>query len=228
MSYANGPRIVTNNLGLYLDAGNRKSYPSNGTAWNDLSGNGRGGTLTNGPTFSSENNGIFILDGTNDYTLLNATQINALFPTSAFSIETWIKTSNTTNYMGIFCIGYALDIYYYSNSFFVILRTALGQINTGNSNIIINDNKWHQIGFTASSTEFVWYMDGIIRHTVSSAIWDGSLSTAYATNFSGLGRPSNLGGYFPGSMSSFKFYQKKLSNIEIAENYKATKGRFGL
>ena len=130
--------------------------------------------------------------------------------------------------MGIFCIGYALDIYYYSNSFFVILRTALGQINTGNSNIIINDNKWHQIGFTASSTEFVWYMDGIIRHTVSSAIWDGSLSTAYATNFSGLGRPSNLGGYFPGSMSSFKFYQKKLSNIEIAENYKATKGRFGL
>jgi hypothetical protein len=38
MSYANGPRIVTDGLVCCLDAANRKSYPGSGTTWYDLSG----------------------------------------------------------------------------------------------------------------------------------------------------------------------------------------------
>ena len=40
-----GPRLVTDGLVLCLDAGNSKSYPGSGTAWNDLSRNGNNGTL---------------------------------------------------------------------------------------------------------------------------------------------------------------------------------------
>ena len=34
------PRIVTDNLVFYVDAGNTKSYPGTGTTWTDLTGNG--------------------------------------------------------------------------------------------------------------------------------------------------------------------------------------------
>jgi hypothetical protein len=62
-----GPNIVTDGLVLYLDAANQKSYPGTGTTWNDLSGNGNNGTLVNGPTFNSDNNGSIVFDGVDDY-----------------------------------------------------------------------------------------------------------------------------------------------------------------
>jgi hypothetical protein len=49
--------IVTSGLVLCLDAANRKSYPTTGTTWTDLSGNGRTGTFNNmdGTNFNSAN-----------------------------------------------------------------------------------------------------------------------------------------------------------------------------
>jgi len=64
-----GPNIVTSGLVLQLDAANTKSYPGSGTTWTDLSGNGNNGTLTNSPTFSSANGGIFTFNGTNQFIL---------------------------------------------------------------------------------------------------------------------------------------------------------------
>lgn len=43
--------IITNGLKVYLDASNRQSYPTTGSTWYDLSGNGNHGTLVNSPTF---------------------------------------------------------------------------------------------------------------------------------------------------------------------------------
>ena len=67
--YANG-KIVTNGLVLSLDAADRNSYPGTGTTWRDMSGNGNNGTLTDGPTFNSNNGGSIVFDGTNDYVAL--------------------------------------------------------------------------------------------------------------------------------------------------------------
>jgi hypothetical protein len=61
------PPVVLSGLVVYLDAGNTSSYPGTGTVWTDLSGSGNNGTLVNGPTYSSANNGVIVLDGTNDY-----------------------------------------------------------------------------------------------------------------------------------------------------------------
>ena len=73
MGTAAGPNIVTDNLKLFFDASNPKSYPGSGTTWYDLSGNGNHGTLLNSPTFSSDKGGCFILDGTNDRISFNTT-----------------------------------------------------------------------------------------------------------------------------------------------------------
>jgi len=45
MSIIRSSQIVTNGLVLALDAGDTNSYPSSGTSWNDLSGNGANFTL---------------------------------------------------------------------------------------------------------------------------------------------------------------------------------------
>ena len=65
MSANANPDIVTDNLVLCLDAGDRKSYPGTGTTWTDRSGNANG-TLINGPTFNSANSGSIVFDGSND------------------------------------------------------------------------------------------------------------------------------------------------------------------
>ena len=67
MACHGGPDIVEDNLVLYLDAANTKSYPGTGTTWTDLSGNGVTGTLVNGATFNSGNGGYIVFDGANDY-----------------------------------------------------------------------------------------------------------------------------------------------------------------
>jgi len=59
--------IVKDGLVLDLDAAKLDSYPRTGTSWKDISGNGNNGTLTNGPTFNSDNGGNIVFDGSNDY-----------------------------------------------------------------------------------------------------------------------------------------------------------------
>jgi hypothetical protein len=61
------PKIVTDGLVLSLDAADKNSYIGSGTTWTDLSANGHVGTLTNGPTFDSNNGGAIDFDGDNDY-----------------------------------------------------------------------------------------------------------------------------------------------------------------
>ena len=84
MAFNNGPRIVTNGLVLCLDASDRNSYPGSGTTWYDVSNNGNHATLTNGPTFSTSNGGIFTFDGSNDYADVSLNLRNS-FATTTFS-----------------------------------------------------------------------------------------------------------------------------------------------
>ena len=103
MALQHSPSIVTSGLVLCLDPANLRSYTGSGTTWYDASGNGKNGTLTNSPMYSSSNGGIFVLDGVNDYVVLPS-QNDAQAPltgfgsftgasNNAFTLEMWIKTS---------------------------------------------------------------------------------------------------------------------------------------
>jgi len=91
MGVGYNPRIVTDGLVLCLDAANKRSYPGSGTTWIDKVG-GNDGTLTNGPTFSSDNGGILVFDGTNDYTNFGNI-LNDVFAGAdkKFSIMSWVN-----------------------------------------------------------------------------------------------------------------------------------------
>jgi hypothetical protein len=94
VEYSTG-KIVTNGLVLSLDAADRNSYPGTGTSWFDMSGNGNTGTLTNGPTYSTNNGGIFGFVSDDFVTIPENSALNTQTP----SVEVWVKT-NSTNQSG--------------------------------------------------------------------------------------------------------------------------------
>lgn len=94
MAFNYSPNIVRDSsLVLYLDAANTKSYVSGSTIWNDISRGGNNGTLTNGPTFNSSNNGSIVFDGVNDKILSNST-VDTAFP--SWTAELWLNYSTET------------------------------------------------------------------------------------------------------------------------------------
>ena len=121
-----GPDIVTDGLVLSLDAANKKSYPGSGTAINDLSGDGRNGVLTNGPTFSTTNAGTISFDGTNDKIILNDTLATA-FTTLYWTTDIWFKINDGyAGYDVMLGNGYPFQLYFHAGKIKAYLSSNAG------------------------------------------------------------------------------------------------------
>ena len=116
--WTNTVNTVTSGIALLLDAGNTSSYPGTGTTWTDLSGNGYNGTLTNGPTYSSNNSGYIAFDGSND--VVTGSIATSLF-TGAHTITCWFYRLSVTDWSGLF-----------SNNTTVYSSSILGFISSSN------------------------------------------------------------------------------------------------
>jgi hypothetical protein len=218
MSYNNGPKIVSDGLVLCLDAGNNKSYPSSGTSWNDLSGNGNAGTLVNGPTFSSENGGSIVFDGTNDYVNLPYLLLSA---SQDFTINIWIK-ANSHGAGTIFCN------YLAGNLQLIYGTSIIGMWLNNNSTYLdspATEFTTNPVFFTAQrigGNETRVYLNAILKKTGASTSTIGSVS-----NFR-MGTNTNGGEVYNGKIAQASIYNKALSASEVLQNYNATKGRFAL
>jgi hypothetical protein len=217
MGISGGPDIIQNGLVLSLDAADRNSYPSSGTIWTDLSGNGYNGTLTNGPTFS--NNSI-VFDNVDDYITLP----NSIGYTNKVSAFAWIKTN------GIPTGGY--HIIFGPTSLEISIPTS-GQLRTGiDTNVRyvsdhgsgLTDGNWHYIGFTFEDTTKNSYIDAISVGTQTIA---GTLVFNFANRTIGRFGTSTTY-YMNGSISIAQLYSRALSASEILQNYNAQKSRFNL
>ena len=87
--------IITRGLVLHLDASSPSSYPGSGTSWSDISNNGHVGTLTNGPTFSTDGGGSIVFDGSNDYVTIPHSS-NWSFGTGEFTFDIWVNVASTS------------------------------------------------------------------------------------------------------------------------------------
>jgi len=101
--------IVTDGLVLNVDAGFTPSYPKNGTTWYDVGG-GYNGTLTNGPTFSTDGEGSIVFDGIDDEVTI---PINSVFNTSSVTFEVWanLQTINDRHILYVNWAGNSLEVY---------------------------------------------------------------------------------------------------------------------
>jgi hypothetical protein len=225
------PSIVTSGMVLNLDAGYVPSYPTNGTTWTDLSGNGFNGTLTNGPNFSSLGGGSIVFDGSNDYVSITD---NVTLRPSVFTMNIWVKKNSLTQVQSIlFTKRFSASAAPY-NSYSIQQDPGTGlpykfSIGTGIdqyflSTVNINDLLWHNLVMTYDNSTIVGYLDGVNI---------GSLSAPGPISYSSLGlfmAGSFYGGTssFNGNISCFFIYNRVLSATEVLQNYNALKSRFGL
>jgi hypothetical protein len=233
MATSYSPKIITDGLVLCLDAGDRKSYSGSGTTWTDRSGNENNGTLTNGPTFSSDNNGLIQLDGTNDNirTLWGANHNPYNNP---ITVSCWFKIDGLTKSMIILSTGQARGNNDQNQRLYFGINTELSEKfgwgirsslwgSSQITGITANTSDWFHVALVINSSNAYCYINNVLRDTklvnstyvLNDELWVGTHNDD--TDFE-----------FHGKIANVMVYEKDLSEAERTQNYNATKGRFGL
>jgi len=205
--------IVTSGLTVYLDAANTSSYPGSGATWTDLSGSGNNMTLTNSPTFSTNNGGILQFNGSNQYGSLSlnySTTNHTIMAASRYSGATRgrVISSNGNNWLfGHWSSG--SEEYY-----------AEGWVYEGTS----NDTNWRIYAglHNYTSDQISFYSNNVALVTNS---------TAGSQGFNGLaiGRWGfNNTEYSTCEVSFILVYNRLLTTDELTQNFNALRGRYGL
>ena len=228
MSTRYNPSIVRDNLVLYLDAANTKSYPGSGTTWTDISGKNNSPTLINGPTFNSDNMGSIVLDGTNDIvefssggTVTSDTVVLSGSYTSSFMFfssqngsntkQMWLCDSNNGSN------GWSLYRYQDGN---VCIRTTTGaRYNWSCAYNTEIKNKLCFLDFVSNGTNIEFFLNNVSQGSITPN--DVTLNV----NRLGCTRTNQQ---LDGRFFNVRFYDRALTRSEIDQNYHALKGRLNL
>jgi hypothetical protein len=236
MGYNHSPRITLDGLILVLDAANSKSYPGSGTTWNDLSGNGYVGTLTNGPTFDSENLGSIVLDGVDDYISVNPpSTLNAGL--NSFTVEAWVYQKSTSANGIIEARGTGLHGFLWLLNYQVPGRVLFPMNTTTDTgqNFYVSTvdtfsdvNKWMHIVTVVNrgNETLTFYKNGIQQGNSVNITSLGTIDPGSGYRYwigADLGGPeANI------NISIVRHYNRVLTQDEITQNYNTTKSRYGL
>ena len=210
-------------LVMYLDAGNTKSYLSGSSTWNDLSGNGYNGTLTNGPTFTNSFGGGIVFDGIDDYVTIS-NPLNQSNLTQEWTVNGWLSLasspSNNAQYLveglnsGVAADWYSVAPLLYLNggaNDYYRYGSGGSYINGGIINLTFR--------FKNSSGERILTKNGV--DISGSGPNNTSTPSGQSANF-------RIGYTMKGNIHFLQIYNRKLTDAEILQNYNATKNRFGL
>ena len=244
MATIRGPRIVTSGLVFCVNAADKKSYSGSGTSWIDLSSNRAVGTLTGtgGPTFNSGNGGYFSTGAFDSARYFSwgtgLSQVN--FTSSNFTISMMLRLNaanfGVTRQIGmlgygrIFTSGYymTLNVEAVNRVSFFTNSVGSNRQETRSSDFSVYSGKWTLLTVTRSGSSVRIYANTTDITDIAGSHVDPVSNTAYplvlATETSG-GTPNfNADGDF----ASLIFYNKALSSTEIAQNFNAQRGRFGI
>ncbi len=203
--------IVRNGLVLHLDAANRKSYPGTGTTWTDSSGLNNNGTLTNGVSYQSVNQGAFNFDGIDDFVTLGApagylanigTVIFWMNPTNSTSNTVFMQYANDSNRMRLTHDTSRIV------AFSGFSSTDLSFTSATNS---VPVNRWTHVSYTYnfSANSFALYINGILSSSViDTDVPDigaiGEITLGCAKDFD---NPSPYyAGFYTGRLANFLCY----------------------
>ena len=222
MSLSHSPQISLNGLVLCLDAANRKSYPTTGTTWTDLSGRGNNGTLVNGVGYNGSNGGSLSFDGVDDY--VNIPYNSILNSSTTFTVDFWFKSNNISKEQVFFSTsapspvsGYHIEVY----SSKIILQVYPGGTFTFSSQTL-SSNTFYNVSVTYNSGNIIYYINGASAGTANYTFTPSNIDAA-------IGKSTyNVPFYVDGNIPSFKFYNRALSAAEIKQNYNTLKSRYGL
>ena len=219
------PGIVTNGLVLCLDAANKKSYSGSGNTWVDLSGSNNSGTLINSPTFSSANNGIFTFNGSNTDVIFG----NNIQPTT-ITASIWVKPDTSALTGGYRVI---LDKSYGGTGWYLFLYNGVPTFfANGDTNNVLSSvtliNSWYNITGTYDGTTIKIYINGVLtgNTTYTGGLVNNSNPIEIMTRDAAYGKGNVYRSV--GLVAQVQIYNRALSPSEVAQNFNALRGRYGI
>lgn len=225
------PGIVTDQLWIYLDAGNSFSYPRTGTTWTDIGARGLNLALTN-TTFSTVNGGYLIFNGT----AYGAAETTRITGSVGITLSAWAYTTTLASKGGILTVnsrdagdrGYSIlfgggdannPIYAQTRGTSV---TAVSQFD--NPSI----NTWYHVCGVFEGTAFrQLYVNGVAQ-TENTTIANGAAVINYGVATTTSSSPGSLSDLLNGRIAQAMIYDRMLSPDEISQNFNATRARFGV
>jgi Concanavalin A-like lectin/glucanases superfamily len=239
MSVYAGPRIITPSSGLVLelDAGNIKSYPGSGNTWTDTV-SGKKFTLYNSPTFSSNNGGYLNFSPSSSQYADSSTSLSSM---QNWTVEAWHYYNGTNTGIDSGGLGACIVTEYYTGTPNVI-NYSLGndQPLTGNptnlqagfwdgnwevtnSGYTLTTNQWYQIVGTYDGSTIKLYVNNSL---INSTNYSGS--PASGGHGIRLMRRWDNADYWGGYLSMIKIYNIAFNTDQIAQNFNAHRGRYGI
>lgn len=226
MALHHSPKLVTNGLSLYLDAGNKRSYPGSGTTWTDLISTTKTGTLVNGPTYDSTNGGSIVFDGVDDSHSIGSLGLTG-FTQLTISIWYYSNINSSTALLNCSSVNNALILHYRGAGFYL-----LGDDNTGSG----------YLGWQTTIPASQWVMLTGTWNGSTMKLYQNAAKQANERSFTGgaNGKLANmntisLGDYFNvnqpwtnGKIAACSLYNRALTDDEITQNFNAFRGRFGI
>jgi hypothetical protein len=240
------PSIISNDLVLFLDAANVKSYSGSGTTWTDLKssyGNTISGTyginttdyLT--PVLTLNNNG----SSSNGQVQITTENLNDLALTQNFTVMFSAKKNfygvagnnvgNSQLFQGV-SQGFTTGWRIYDNNqgtpgaAFSNRHSWGFGYNDINTALTVNDsgstNRMCIVAFTVSPTTIFGFVNGVTNSRANPLTYASGTSTP-RISFTGAGA-----GSWNGYVGVFMIYRRALTLAEIQQNFNALRGRYGL
>lgn len=225
------PKIVTNGLVLYVDAGLQNSYSGSGTIWRDLSGRGNNMTLFNGVSYS---NGVLTFNGNSSqyaeisqnllgtgtsipHTVDMWVNFTTIVPSVRWWIMVlgqyspgshhWIGTSSTNTLFGKWSFE--------GDPSYLQLSPNLEGINI-----------WLNLTSTFDGTTYNLYKNYTTKYTTTGFVnpYEFNFTNTYFT----IAKRAGAENYFNGKIALARVYNRALTDEEVAQNFNALRGRFGI
>jgi len=225
---------------LYLDAAQLRSYSGSGTTWFNLSGGSNSGSLTNGPTFNSDNGGSIVFDGTNDYVDCGSSSL-LNFGTGNFTLCAWFRTSTSVratilsrfdyNNTGTIERGYLIDILS-TGKIRGLFATNGTNYRVADSNTSVNTNNYFHVTITRTIADIInLYINGVFESANTLISGNPSNIDAVTASFSIARRADYqtpaFTNYLAANIPLVQVYNRALSPLEVFNNYNVVKSRFG-
>ena len=211
MGLFHSPKIITDGLSFSIDASNSKSYPGSGSSITDLTKNNTTATLNGTHSFSSE--GIRITNNNSDRNS-NVSHIQLGSVTNITTVSLWYKLESTSSN----ATRYLLDMRTGGSTGWIYLYGAGSNWDSGS--IYLNSKNLGTITSTnvaAAVTNNVGQFRNIVVIAATPATDDMNLFSSVSDN-EGLDV----------TFAAASIYNRALSADEIAQNFQALRGRFGL
>ena len=231
MAQQYGPKIITDGLVLSLDAADKNSYPGSGTAWSDLSGNGKNGTL-GGATFSTNVNGSLEFDGINDSLYTAAMDFS-----SNWTVGMWINLNSWT-YDNSACGDNRTGIWeqesgYYNCIQLVSSGTSLKfncfYANPGSFTLNFNSEYLNGWMYAVVTWDDTGYCRTWLNGTLNNSQDVSSISINPTSNLRMMYYNKHCGyAYVDGSLGIVNVWTKTLSQTEVSQNFNAQRSRFSI